>query len=388
MKQIYITTILFFSLLLVFTHTRAATKLPPDPTAFITTWKTDNPGTSSSTSITIPTIGTGYNYDVDWDSDGTYDDIGVTGNITHDYGVAGTYTVSIRRDFPRVYFDNYGDKEKILSIDQWGDIAWTSMENAFYGCVNLQGNAIDVPDLSNVFNMENIFRNASSFNQDIGGWDVSNVTNMGKMFFGASSFNGDISSWDVSSVTTMNSMFNYAESFNQNIGAWDVSQVTNMYGMFSSATAFNQDLNNWNVANVNSMWNMFAQATTFNGNISDWDVSQVTDMTTMFYLATSFNGDISSWDVSNLTDAGFMFYNSNLSQSNYDNILIGWASLDAGEAAIPNSVDFGAGSTYCAGKSARQDLVSTYNWTITDGGENCPFSSVITNPMIYQRVHK
>jgi len=52
---------------------------------FITTWKTDNPGTSNSTSITIPTIGGGYNYDVDWDNDGNFDEIGITGNVTHDF---------------------------------------------------------------------------------------------------------------------------------------------------------------------------------------------------------------------------------------------------------------------------------------------------------------
>ncbi|MDY0265724.1 MAG: hypothetical protein RBR12_11165, partial [Sulfurospirillum cavolei] len=65
-------------------------------TDFITTWKTDNSGTSNATSITIPTTGGGYNYDVDWNNDGTFDDVGVTGNITHDYGTAGTYTVAIR----------------------------------------------------------------------------------------------------------------------------------------------------------------------------------------------------------------------------------------------------------------------------------------------------
>ncbi len=32
---------------------------------FVTVWKTDNTGSSNSTSITIPTTGTGYNYDVD-----------------------------------------------------------------------------------------------------------------------------------------------------------------------------------------------------------------------------------------------------------------------------------------------------------------------------------
>jgi len=48
---------------------------------FITTWKTNNAGPTNSTSIRIPTVpGEGYNYDVDWDNDGTYDDMGVSGS--------------------------------------------------------------------------------------------------------------------------------------------------------------------------------------------------------------------------------------------------------------------------------------------------------------------
>lgn len=52
---------------------------------FITTWKTNNAGSSNSTSITIPTTGGGYNYDVDWDNDGIFDQMGITGNVTHDF---------------------------------------------------------------------------------------------------------------------------------------------------------------------------------------------------------------------------------------------------------------------------------------------------------------
>ncbi len=63
---------------------------------FVTTWKTDNAGISNSTSITIPTTGTGYNYDVDWNNDGTFDEFGITGSATHDFGVAGTYTIRIQ----------------------------------------------------------------------------------------------------------------------------------------------------------------------------------------------------------------------------------------------------------------------------------------------------
>src|SRR5690554_3404454 len=156
-----------------------------DPNAsnyFITTWKTDNPGSSNSTSITIPTFaGETYNYDVSWKNDGVWE-TGFTGSATHDYGVAGTYTVAIRGDFPRIYFNNGGDKEKILSIEQWGAQEWTSMAYAFPGCTNLAGNATDVPDLSLVTDMSSMFFGASFFDQDIGGWDVGMVTDMSSMF--------------------------------------------------------------------------------------------------------------------------------------------------------------------------------------------------------------
>ena len=116
------------------THSTANTR------PFITTWKTDNPGSSNSTSITILTVGSGYNYEVDWENDGVFDTTGVTGDITHDYGIADTFTVAIRGDFPRIQFNNIftntGDKDKILSIEQWGDISWTSMSRAFLGCTN------------------------------------------------------------------------------------------------------------------------------------------------------------------------------------------------------------------------------------------------------------
>jgi hypothetical protein len=138
--------IIFFSFLVKPETTYAAGE-------FITTWKTDNPGVSNSTSITIPTVGSGYNYSVDWDNDGTMDQTSISGDVTHDFGVAGIYTIRITGDFPRIYFNEQGDREKILSVDQWGTNVWSSMEYAFKGCTNLVINALDTPDLSMVNNI-------------------------------------------------------------------------------------------------------------------------------------------------------------------------------------------------------------------------------------------
>ena len=48
----------------------------------------------------------------------------------------------------------------------------------------------------------------------------------------------------------MRHMFKEAETFNQDIGKWNVSNVIHMGDMFKGATAFNQDLSNWMVLNV------------------------------------------------------------------------------------------------------------------------------------------
>ena len=300
---------------------------------FITTWQT----TTAGESITIPVGSVLDTYTVSWGDGNTSVDI--TGDQTHMYDDAGTYTVSISGDFTRIALS--GDStnaQKMQSIEQWGDIRWNSMSRAFYGASNMIYNATDAPNLSGVTDMSGMFRGAFSFNGDISDWNVSSVTYMGRMFFdatsfnqrldswnvssvidmhdmfaGATSFNGDISDWNVSSVTKMNGMFAGATSFNGDISDWNVSSVTDMYDMFWFASSFNQPLNLWNVSSVTNMHDMFA-GTPFNQPLNLWNVSSVTDMNGMFGGATSFNGDISDWNVSSVTDMRYMLSSTPFNQ--------------------------------------------------------------------------
>jgi surface protein len=341
--------------------------------AFTTIWKTDNPGDSPNDAITIPTIGGGYNYDVDWNNDGVFDQFGINGSISHIYPQSGTYTIRIQGDFPRIYFNGSGDKEKLISIEQWGDNEWTSMENAFYGCINMVMTATDAPDLSNVTNLSSMFRDAELFNSNINNWDVSNVTNMYSMFWSNELFNQDLNNWDVSNVTDMSYMFWTAHAFNGDVSDWDVSSVTDMGRMFWW-TDFNGDLSNWNVSNVTNMYEMFRASDSFNSDISGWDVSNVTDMTGMFSGNSLFNADLSDWDVSSVTSMQSMFrgaevFNSNIGTWNVSNVtdmreIFRTATIfnqDIGNWNVSNVGDMGLMFSYA--QAFNQDIG---NWNVSN----------------------
>jgi len=295
------------------THTTFAA--PADD--FVITVKTDNPGTSTSTQFTIPTVGGGYDYDVDCNDDGVVEVHNHTaGDYTCDYGVGneGTYTIRIKDNsgagtgFPQIYFNNSKDKLKILTIEQWGTGKWRSMRAAFFGCLNLTGNFSDTPDLSNVSDMLSMFRDAYLFNSDIGSWDVSGVINMQRMFAGAKVFNQDIGGWNTQSLQNMSVMFQGAKAFNQDIGGWNTNSITDLYTMFNGATSFNQDIGNWNTSNATRMDTMFYGATNFNQDIGNWDTSSATTMSGMFRKASSFNQDIGNWDTSSVINMSSVFY--------------------------------------------------------------------------------
>ena len=385
--------------------------------AFITTWKTNNSGSSNNKSITIPTQGNGYNYDIDWNNDGIYEQTGVTNSVTHNFGTAGTYTIRIKGNFPRIRFAGGGDAKKILTVNQWGTGKWKSMKKAFEGCVNLTIQATDAPDLSEatsmhsmfadahninqdinhwntanitnmaflfknakqfnkplnnwntakVTNMKGLFRKAIAFNQNINNWNTSLVNNMQALFFKATQFNQPLNNWDTRKVTTMKSMFQGASSFNQPLINWTTTKVENMASMFLNAQVFNRNINNWNTTNVTTMAKMFQKATVFNQNLNLWNTQKVTNMNSMFLQAKDFNQNLSSWNVEQVNNFTNMLKGVTLSHANYDALLISWNNQN-----LNNNISFHAGhSKYCsiAAKNARLQMIQSNNWTINDKGQ-------------------
>ena len=152
------------------------------PLNFTIEVKSDNAGTSGNDQFTIPTTTGTYLYDYTT-SDGQ-SGTGITGDTTITFASgAGTYTISITGTFPRIYFDNLGDKSKLLRVLEWGDYGAgeTNQENAFRSCNNLTSIADDVDNLNLMVNGTRMFANAPLTSLP-SGLTLPNITTGDRMF--------------------------------------------------------------------------------------------------------------------------------------------------------------------------------------------------------------
>lgn len=324
---------------------------------FITIWK---PGNSQQ--IRFP--GRGQNFSVYWEEVGYPQHNGTISNITSVFefivnfstplnpvSSQATYRIKIsdgNGHFDQVrFFDNSvtpaytnQDMSKIIQITQWGNIKWKSFEGAFIMCDSLDMTATDVPDLSLVTSLREMFQFCFSFigNPSLNNWNTSTITDMYYMFGDALQFNQPLGSWNTSNVIDMGLMFDNT-SFNQPIGEWDTSKVTNMEHMFHSCHSFNQYIGGWNTSKVTNMNQMFNE--------------------------TAFNQNIGYWNLASLTTAIDMFYNSAMSCQNYDDTLYRW-SLNP---VTPNNINLSnaSPSVYSHPKAviARNHLLNNKGWTIS-----------------------
>jgi surface protein len=280
-----------------------------------------NSAAGSEITITV-TANEGYEF-IGWEgSDETTNNINIT--LTADTSLTALIQSTI-------YLDNNGTcKCANASVGDTATISgtlYTVVDNSTIAGQIANGNVNLCTTL--VTNMNGLFKDNSSFNQNIGGWDTSKVVIMRSLFEGATSFNKDIGSWDTSNVSDMHALFKNS-NFNKPISDWDVSKVEDMGLMFSANSAnspnpFNQDISSWDTSSVTSLYGTFLFATSFDQDIGGWDVSNVFTMDTTFANAESFNQDLSSWDTSSVqymtgTFSGAKLFNQNIGNWNTSNV--------------------------------------------------------------------
>lgn len=197
-------------------------------------------------------------------------------DTTHTYSSHGVYTVEIEvpsgQSFHYIRFDSSTAdlKDKITAVTSWGNqfrvAGWGRLVRTFANCVNL----VSIPG-----------------NLDTSGIGITNPLALYLPFTGADSFTGDTTSWNFSGATSLSfqGLFRNAPSFNQNIGGWDTSSVYNMTDTFYDATSFNQNLSSWDTSSVTDMNYTFRDATAFDQSLASWDISSLagTGMVEMLY---------------------------------------------------------------------------------------------------------
>ncbi len=172
---------------------------------------------------------------------------------------------------------------ELMSVERWGNVAFTTMNQAFFNATNDRFNATDTPDLRNVTNMESTFRNATSLgNVNLSNWNTSNVTSMHAIFMDNTTFSGDISGWNTANVTRLDHAFQNTNAFNSDINGWNVGNVTNLVNTFWDADGFNRNHQQLEHQQCDNMQAMFGNADRLNGNITSWNTGAVTDMSQMF----------------------------------------------------------------------------------------------------------
>ncbi|MCG8583022.1 MAG: DUF285 domain-containing protein, partial [Bacteroidales bacterium] len=340
--------------------------------AFIITWRVPTDDLKVEMKLTnkviqadgdiIYTHSAGLTYTIDW-GDGSIVNYDNTMSKTHTYDAtyAGKIvTIKLSGDFTRFELASE-QQDDLLTIEQWGAIQWSTMEEAFLGASKLQLNASGAPDLTNATSLNRMFQDCEDINADISHWNVSNIKDVSFMFYNATAFNngGQPLDWgnNTANFEDMTRMFMRAENFNQNVSGWNVNNVTTLEGMFQNAkkfnngdkplnwtfnsvsdidkvfmnaTAFNQPVT-WNLDGAESLVSMFEGATAFNQDVSNWNVSSIRNLQAMFKNATGFNngGQPLNWNTASVEQISQMFYNA----QSFNQDISGWNISSLGDVA-------------------------------------------------------
>jgi hypothetical protein len=203
---------------------------------------TTNPG-SPATDFVLPLDpAQTYDFTVCWEV-GVYETVtnahASFPNISHTYPSSGVKTVRVKENvvagFPKIFFNNGGDRLKPTGLSQWGINRWIDGVGAWYGCANLTSTATD---------------SATAETQYM--TDMTDWINGGAKVGGLSSFR-------------LNSCTNFTRSYKDCVllatlsstVVWTTSPTT-MVSMFENcATLDNKVLPPWNLVNLVDATDMF-----------------------------------------------------------------------------------------------------------------------------------
>ncbi|WP_166922428.1 PKD domain-containing protein [Flavobacterium poyangense] len=335
------------------------------------------------TSFTIPTRGGLFSYSVKW-GDGITTS-GHTGNATHIYTNPGIYQIEIKGTFPRIFFNNTGDRLKIKSVDQWGEVGWATIQSAaFWGCENLTNVANDMTWINSL-----ITGSAMFFNTKIAAFPEG-VT-FGSLVTANDMFNTTDFTALPSTVTFANLVDGSGMFRNSKITTFPntVTFSALIYGgsMFhsSSLSSLPSSVTFASLTNADGMF-WYGKITTFTTNITFADLttgaqmfrsSLLTSLPNTVTFANIVNCKQMFWAApittlpntitfSKLTNGENMFYQVTLNKARYSQLLI---DLNTYNVSTGLRIDGGLSKYDASGRIARNALTSrSPAWQIIDGG--------------------
>ena len=224
---------------------------------FVSTWKTDNAGVSNSTSITLPLVPGTHDFWVNWGKDGKRDHITAydQAEVTHDYGVAGTYTPRITGTIIGWRFNNGGDKLKITNISRWGCLRLVNEGSYFTGCENMRVTATDTLNTYGIINFSSMFFSCKLLNRNICASNFSSGTNFANFQQDAQTFNQPVC-YRLPSATSIEGFFAGNTLFNQSLDDMYIPLITSFDWLLSNCPAFDQSLAGVIIQNITTMINL------------------------------------------------------------------------------------------------------------------------------------
>ena len=294
-----------------------------------------------------------------------------------------------------------------IDLSNWDVSGTTTMTAMFRSCTSLTSAIFTGLDTSTITSFNSLFLGATSLATvtDCDSLNFDIATDISSCFNGCTGLTGalDFSNLTINASTFMVSVFNGCTGLTSIDLSNGCTTVERTFGMFNGCTNLTSvDMTGWvmnsnqapqdtfhgctSLTTITGHENFGFGGVTFSGGMSSmfegcsslltldtslWTLTGVQSIESMFKGGATVMAtvtDIENWDISALTNAtDFMLGTAGISTSVYNATLVSWA------AQTPQSninIDFG-GSQYTLGgaaEAARNTLINTYGWTITDGG--------------------